>query len=310
MNALIPGLGRALRHPSGLLLVWAFRLLAAWILSAPIARALGSTVRHFPEGDARLFEPGAGFLAEAVRLELPTLAAEARGAAALGCVLAWLALVPLAALMEQLAANERLTVGSAIGRGVARLPGFTFLAGLTWLVQAGLAVVLGVGLDALGKRLNQSLDERQSDLCLLAGLALGLACVALLGVVHDLARAALLSRDRRVLRAVATAFGTLRARPFAALHGWAVPALGSVGLVGLAALITGALDVSRGGAARWLAVGLVHQTAVIGLVLLRAAWLARALDLVRDGANAPQRASDGTFEDSDGPADPTPDRAA
>jgi len=104
------------------------------------------------------------------------------------------------------------------------------------------------------------------------------ALAAFVGVVHDLARAALVSREERALRAARIGVETLRLWPAEALGGWALRALSALLLVTVVARTTTYIGVETG--PRFIAVVLLHQAVAAALVFLRADWLALANRLV------------------------------
>ncbi len=111
-----------------------------------------------------------------------------------------------------------------------------------------------------------------------AGLV-GLGLVVTVGVIADLARAAIVRRGARALEAIGIGISTVMSRPLATLSSWATPGAWSLVLVLAAAWLSGRLDVSHGGAGRVLAVAVVHQVVLVALVVLRGTWLDRALAL-------------------------------
>ena len=75
------------------------------------------------------------------------------------------------------------------------------------------------------------------------------------------------------------ALDAARRSPVAVLLGWFPYALAGALLVATVALLTGVIDVSKPGSARLLAIAGIHQLTLAVLVILRGAWLARALRL-------------------------------
>lgn len=313
---------RAWRRPGGVLAFWALRLIAAWLLATPIASALGGAgIRHFPDGDALLFAPGGTYLMEALRRGIGPLVTGLENTVWFALILGYLCLVPLAGLLYALCHEGRLRPGNVARAALDQLAPFTLLAGLTLLVQAT-AVVLGIILlSVLHAHIYQSLDVRTADLWMVGVSGLVVFVVVLVGIVEDLARAALTRHQHGLGRALRTALRTARQRPLSALAAWLVPAVWSLAAVALAALAVGRLHVERAGTWRMLAALAVHQVAALLLVGLKAQWLAGALRLVgepdqpgREGtALTPRRWlrwSGGTPAGSAAQADPTLDPAA
>lgn len=303
MRVLARGALESLRRPRAVALVWLARLLVAWIVASPLARTLtaqGTT--DLPRGDAVLFDPGGLWLVEALRLGWPVLRSELRGTLLVGGVLAWLSLIPLAVLLVALASPYRTPVASAGSRAIALFPRLTLLFGATLLLQG--AVIGGAVFAALElqERWGTSWDERSSDLCALGVLALGLVLALAIGILQDLARAALIDDDGGAIRATRRALGLGKRNLGVALGAW----VGSSALAVLTVLVAGAcvgwIDVSRPGEWRVVLVTIVHQLAVLAMVFFRATWLSVALDLLRRAPRVTADRSEGSGE----PVGPSP----
>jgi hypothetical protein len=268
-------------RPGALLFVWAFQLAGAMLAAGPIVGALSRTgIADHPAGDAILFEPGGLLLVEALRLGGPALLG-ALGASGFSLLLLHAAaLVPLAALLVALATPGKLNTPLWLGRAAAHFPAFLLLAGVTWLARALLLVASLFLLAPIGGWLDSAVNERNADLALLAGVLVVFILLILLGIAQDLGRAAVVRHGSRALGSLVTGLAALRRRPLAALAGWLTPASWSVALIAGAAIVTGWLAVDQPGSWRVLAVLVVHQAALLGLLLLRALWLRTALGLV------------------------------
>jgi hypothetical protein len=99
--------------------------------------------------------------------------------------------------------------------------------------------------------------------------------VSIVGVVHDLARAAVVRAGVGALRGVvlgARTFGGARVAWW-----WAWAWRETAGLAVLAAGAAGAGRLGGRGGAALVALALVHQLSVLARVALRASWLAQAL---------------------------------
>jgi hypothetical protein len=292
-------------HGPVILVVWAYRLLAALVIAYPLARLVGATgVASLPDGDRALFAPGGAYLVEALRLGVRYLVSATGALSLVGAGLAVFALIPLAALVVALNARERLERGLWAARTLESFPPFVFLGGLTFLAQALLLFLGGAAGGALRDILTASTTERGADLGTIALALCTLLAVAAVGVVQDLARAEIVRSGKRGLAALGPALNTFVASP--ALRAWAgrtVPAL--LGLA-LAAWLATRLHLDRPGTLRVLAAWTIHQVAVLGWVVLRASWMARALDLVElSSPRLAPEASDGTAVHSAALDDPS-----
>ncbi|HVW25809.1 MAG TPA: hypothetical protein VHC69_10585 [Polyangiaceae bacterium] len=301
------------------LLLFFFRAAAALLLAYPVARAVAAFLPPIsPLSDALLFAPGALYAAEALRLGGRAIQASLEGSV-LGFILVAIALsFPFAAALAALAHPEE-PLPSLAKRGAAATPSLVAIGGATAFAQAVALAAITFAVEGLSGSFDSVLDERRSDL-IVAGFALVTSSsVAVLGLAADLARAVVVRRGVRAVRALAVAFAELGRAPLAVFMGWAPAAAGSIALVSGAAWAASALDVSRPGAGRVWAVLIVHQLVVLGIVALRVYWLERALGIVGPGPIAggalpvtgPPRASlDDTPARSDARDDPTPDPAA
>jgi hypothetical protein len=276
---------RVWRRPGALLLFWAWRWLAAWWLATPIVDAVAATgLGRHPRGDAALFEAGGLHLFEVVRLTLGALPAVAETSVALLLIAGFAGLVPLAALLVALAHDGRLRFLPWASKALEHFPAFALLTGATWLVQGAVLVLSVLVFSGVRAALSPRVDERTADLSALFAGGAVLVGAALVSVLHDLARAAVVRREIRAGSALRLGLRTLRNRPGRTALAWLVPALLSLLAVTVAAVVTGRLAVERGGSGAVTSAWWVHQLAVFALVALRAAWLVRALRLV-DGAS-------------------------
>lgn len=272
---------RVRRRPGAVAGLWAVRAAFAWVLAAPIAEVLGGTgIDRFPKGDALLFQPGGGYLLETLRLSQGPLLAVLHHAVWLAVLFGYLSLVPVAGLMVALAHRGRLDPSEFMARGLRQLPRFTYLAGLTWLTQAAVALAAALLVLLFESVLPARLSPHGIDLCLLGVAALGLLLVLVVGVVEDLARAACIRFDDHALGALKNALSTLWHRPRAVLLSYSVPAVWSVIIVFVMMIVAQHVPIERGGSLSLIAVFILHQLVIGSLVLLRTNWLARALALI------------------------------
>jgi hypothetical protein len=298
------------RRPSAALLLWGWRLLAAWLVAAPLARAVAAAgAGHLADGDAALFEPGGQLLVETLRVGGATLGAALQSAVGLLLVVGALGLLPLAAVLVSLAHRGRLRFGDWAGRAAAHLPAFVLLSLLTLLSQALALVAWGLVAGGASAALESVVDERSRDVALVAALLPGLALVLGLGLAEDLGRARVVRHGASGWSSWLAALGLLLRRPGPALLGWLTPAAWAVAAVVAAEIAVRAIDVSRAGAARPWAAFAVHQAAALALAAARVAWLGRALQLVgvpSEDARSPGDRAEGT----DAPDGPSPAPAA
>jgi hypothetical protein len=277
-------------RPRAIIGVWAWESSLALVGCVPAAALVRAAYGRHSAGDAPLWRPGALPL-------LGLLSREANGVraatttAALILLLATVAgLVPLAALMITI---SRTTLdGRAIG-GARSVEGalrtFRPLALLLVVFGVGQGLVVGTAF-LLGESAQSwtqvSLGEaRAQQLALVLGAAVLLGAVAL-GVVHDLARAAVIRFELRPMVALVVGARALRRRPIAVGWSWTWRFLASLAPLVAVAWLANRIG-GRGGIALIVLAGL-HQSVVLSRVALRASWLAKAIRTV-DSLAASQR---------------------
>jgi hypothetical protein len=154
-----------------------------------------------------------------------------------------------------------------------------------------LAVTLAQGLVAAAAILLGQLVEAWTHRALgeahaqALGIAVGAAllpCVVLLGVLHDLARAAVVRLGLRPFQALVAGAEILRAAPRTLTWSWGWRALASAPPVFAVAALADRIG-GRGGFALFV-LAVLHQMVVLARVALRASWLAKSLRSV-DGAS-------------------------
>jgi hypothetical protein len=273
---------RARRRPLAIFMLWAWQTLLAIAVAWPMAAAVASWYGKHPSGDAPLWRPGG--------LPLIDLVFDARGARMETLTLAGIVLlvagfadlVPLGALFASVAYVTRdrraPPMREALARAAAAFPTFALLfatASLGEGLLAGLAFfVATAGSESMAERFG---DARADETAWILALVI-LAVVGVVGVAHDLARAAAIRFRVRALRSWRLAFNALKRAPASTLWSWAWRALAGWAPVGVAAAVA-ARFAGRGGRAL-VALFIVHQLVLVGRVAFRASWLANALRTV------------------------------
>lgn len=278
----------ARRRIGAIVLLWASRLCASLLVAWPVAdvfRALGAG--RGVERDASLFEPGALFLLEALRLGNKALLAALQTAAFSWCLFSLLLLVPVSALLVALAHEGRLELGAWLGRALQHVPRFLLLAGVTMLAQALILLAFVLLYIPLHRLWLGRVSEKASDLFSVAWFGLAAAGVVLFSVVHDLARAANVRYGARASDNLVHAIAVLRQWPGKLSASWAGVGIASLLLIAGAAYAVDAAHIERPDTWRIVVVAFVHQGAALGLAALRAAWLALLLRRVSARRHAP-----------------------
>jgi hypothetical protein len=250
----------------------------ALALAWPVARMVGDPTLAHPRGDAVLFEPGAMYLVEVLRLHQAPLTSAIEGMTLTVLFALYLGLYPLAALLHGLAQHEPKRPADLVAAAGRSFAPFSLLLGLSlvaifvlWSFSLAVATLLET-------KLKLWLGLPGSDIAQVVLKVTTLLLTGVVAVLHDLARAAVVAENASALRGIARARGTFWAYPTRALGAWASRGLVGLVTVGLAAWAAGRIGVETD--ARLFAVTLLHQGVIFALVLVRADWLPSALRLV------------------------------
>jgi hypothetical protein len=276
---------RARRHPRVVAALWAWQTVLALLVSWPTAGLARAAWRGDAGGDAPLWAPGGHALVDWLWHDLHGLHAAASGAGLVLLVGAVAGLVPMAATMIALAyaTRDRKAPGFArsVSGGLRAFPPMLLLLVIAGVLQAlvvGVGALLGYLIEGWAHAgMGEARAEQLEGVVLLLFLGLGSA----VGVVHDLARAAVVRFKVTGPRAFALGARTFRLSPLALWWSWAWRALASLAPVLAAAAVAGRLG-GRGGV-YLVFLFVLHQCVVVARVALRTSWLARALRGV-DGA--------------------------
>jgi hypothetical protein len=276
---------RARRHPRAVLAMWAWESALALLASWPAASLVRAVYGSDPRGDTPLWTPGGHALLDFMLHEQHGLRAASTGATLVLVAGAVAGLVPMAALMTSMAygTRERRVPGfvRCVTEGLRHFRPMMVLLVVTAVLQA-LVVGLGAAAGSIVESwAHVSMGEARAEQLQVLVLAVFLLGASVIGVAHDLARAAVVRFGVSGARAVLLGTRTLRLAAAPLWWSWAWRALASVApIVGVAA-VAGRLE-GRGGAAL-LFLLVLHQSVVLARVALRASWLAKALRAV-DGA--------------------------
>jgi hypothetical protein len=277
----------ARRHPWAVVGMWGWQSVLALLASQPLAALAGAAYGGDPRGDAPLWDPGGHALLDWLWHEAHGLSAVVRGAEVALAVAAVVGLVPLAAMLFAMAhaTRDRKNVGlvRSVAAGLRAFRPFLVL-GVVLGVAGALVAGLGAGAAGLAHMgALASLGEARAEQVAL-GVALAfLGPVSCVGVVHDLARAAVVRFQLGGLRALVAGTRVFREGPASLWWSWAWRAGVAAALVLVAASVASHLG-GRGGAA--LAVlAVLHQAVVVARVALRASWLGYALRAVDESGS-------------------------
>jgi hypothetical protein len=198
----------------------------------------------------------------------------------------FLLLVPLTLLLVGLRRPGKLSFDEHGLLVLKAFPVVTVIGVAVFVVQC-VAAALGVVLLAILATFTEDSAPLVGGSVLVVGsVLLGIVWFALSGL-RDLGYAATVTADGKPKRALALTLAALRHRTRAALPHYGAFLLACAVLVGTTALLLDVLDVSKPGAYRVVLAVLVHQLTLFGLVVLRASWLASALEVVSSWSPAP-----------------------
>ncbi|WP_437613973.1 hypothetical protein WMF20_13945 [Sorangium sp. So ce834] len=267
-------------------LYFGYRALASLVVAAPLSVFAAQVVGDHPRGDAILFDPGGLMLSELARLGARAAGAFAAQLGGGALLAAALGLVPLALLLAALSQPGPLSAQAVGGRAARALGPLALLWGVALAAQVTAAALVLLP----GTKLCAALFSvpRSRDLAAGAVAAVALAHVAAIGLLHDLARAALVAEQRGFYTAVARGLDALRAAPLAAA--WACASRGALAAVALAGGAWGVHLAGAGTGPRVASAFAAQLAALAAAAYLRASWLAAALRLVDRSAPAQELA--------------------
>jgi hypothetical protein len=266
-------------HPWALAGVWAWESGLALVASWPAASLVQAAYGSDPRGDAPLWDAGGHALLDFVWHERHAVSALTRAAAFSLAVSLVAGLVPLAALMTAMAYEtrdgRRAGLARSLAAGVRTFPPFAVLLVLFGVAQ-GLVAGAGVGAATLVEGLARvRLGEAPAQLLEASVTVPFLLGASVVGVVHDLARVAVVRSGVGGLRGAVLGARAFRSAAFALWWAWAWRAACATAMVMVGAAAASRLG-GRGGVAL-VGLALVHQLAVFARVALRASWLGRGL---------------------------------
>jgi hypothetical protein len=271
---------QARRHPWVLTGLWAWQTALALAASWPAASLVRATFGAGPRGDAPLWDPGGHALIDFVWHNARGLAPVIASVEVTLVVGAVAGLFPTAAAMfamTRVARSRRRAEVRARWVDIAAraMPSFLSLLLVMSLAQAiaiGAGVLVGEGVQAW---FQSGLGEVRAQCVGVAVCVVFVGVASGLGVVHDLARAAVVRSRLGALRALVVGARIFGAAPLPMWWSWAWRALLSLAPV-LGASTVATRVGGRGGVALLL-IALLHQAVILSRVALRASWLAKAL---------------------------------
>jgi hypothetical protein len=256
-----------------------YQLFGAWLLTLPLTSGVAASgVTGFPEGAAKLFEPGGLYLLEVLQHEQSHLFA----ALSPGLVLLTLwsvgSIVPEWCVLASLAGLPLLP--ERVRRSYLRVANLGVWCVLTWLVRALCWVLTFALAFSLRSRTLSSPDERLPDLLFLGVLAAGALLQIAISGLHDLTATRLVSTTTPIGAGVGHALAVLRNSWLHLVTRYAALRLAMLMLLIVTESVVGLLRHPNGSDWRLGTCAAVHQLALFGTLLLHAIWLACALAAV------------------------------
>ena len=286
---------RARRRPGAVLAVWLWETLMGLIVAWPASALVRGAYGEHPRGDESLWNPGGleltDFLANAAHGIAPITAI----VVVVAILTAVTGLLPLAGMLVSIGFSTRILRAPGLRAVAARaLHAFRSLALVLVLATVLQAALWAVGF-GLGSLTSSGLAERAGEaraqqIGWLVTLLFALL-VAVVGVVQDLARAAIIRFRVRGAQGIRLGLNAFRRAPTTTFWSWAWRALAACLPMAMGALVADRLG-GRGGAAL-VALAAIHQLVIASRIALRASWLARALRAV-DHAHRVYRATAAT----------------
>ena len=310
MNGLQHWARLAREHGRSWLVLWLVRALLGWTVALPsIAVVTESGLGALPQGDRALFEPGAHFLMELLRVQGQALGASL-SAALFTFLRACVVLSFTTAFMFEHWQSGHSKLSTLCQRAIRRTPRFFALGAVEavcWVMVAFIALTLSQS--ALAQA--SGLSEPKRDALALLVLALALLPAVATSVVGDAARAASGVGAPTWPRTMARALRITRAHAAHLAAGWTLATGVGILSVAVGARAAELIDVGAAGAYRVSAVLAVHQLVLLVLVVVQSLWLARvcAAELATERRMG-RPAGDDTPARSDAPADPSSNPAA
>lgn len=268
---------RARKHPLAVLGVWAWETGLASVGAWPAASLVRAVYGNDPRGDGPLWTPGAHALLDLLWRDAHGVSEAARALALALAIGAVAGLLPMTAMMVAMAhgdpARRRFAVN--VSGALDVLPAMAALLILMTAAEA-LAVGAGVFLGTLAESLaHVGLGEARAQQLATAIVVPFLVFAGVMGVTHDLARAAVVRRRAGPVGALVAGAAAFRADPLSLAWSWAWRAIAAVVPVFAVGMVAERLG-GRGVLALAI-LAILHQGVVLGRVALRASWLATGL---------------------------------
>jgi hypothetical protein len=294
----------ARKRPVAVAFVFVMELAWALLVATPVHAWARRVWGGHPDGDAVLWADGARDLMVWLGQSDAALPVTARTTIVLLAVGAVLMQLPFGVLVTSLAFGRivetdeegtvqirSLRLRSALEVGVSAFLPLAVLLVLGSVTSVIVLVLGGLAASGLDNVLTEALGDARSFTVRAVLFGVFAAVAAVIGIVIDLARAAVVRESglsaasgtaspawNVMLRGVRIALKTSRASLGRAVLGWTGRTVVGVALVAIGFVAADVLG--RSGGLSLTLLFIIHQAVVLGRVALRASWMARALALV------------------------------
>ncbi len=256
-------------------LVYAYRTLIGALVALPAEGALRAELSSSPGGDRDVMHGGGALLVEALWRAIPRVRSASAVTPWIVLLASVIALVPLAAMLHALASDGRARLTECLLAALRRFPPLVLLLGCAAIAEALAAVFVVQATTIAG---DPFASPRSAWIALTIGIAASLPLLVV-SLVHDAARVGVAARNLGFYDASARALRLVRRRPGALLFASTIVWLATLVLVFVT--LAAPLWIGMASAGGWIAVTVVQQLAVLGLVLVRAGYFARLTALDR-----------------------------
>jgi hypothetical protein len=270
---------RARRCPKAILALWAWESALGAALTWPVAALVRGAYGSHPLGDAVLWEPGGLPLLDLLVRRRPALGALFAHTASVLLFAVVCGLLPLGAVLVSIGFTtpdrKAPSLRGALQSAIPAMGSFGVLLGTTLALEGSLLAATLVAAGLADQGFERKLGEVGAALVALAIGLLGLALVAIVGVIQDLARAAAVRYGSGAGQALRTALKTFADAAAPLVWSWAWRELASIVPVAFGALLASRLGGKRG--IDLIVLLSIHQLIVAVRAALRVSWLAKAM---------------------------------
>lgn len=272
---------RARRAWRALSLVFATQLVASVVIGWPIYAFVRRSLSSIPNGDAALFEPG-GWILSSLAMKSGAWDALLITGLLIGIGLAWVVgRLAFGVLVASLSFARR-DASMAKNADLVPIAVHSFWPHVKVILLLGvlkaLLLALGAMLGAAASSIEKTYGDARGDQVMLFVFLFFALFALLVGVLEDVAECAVVRFRLGALDSIRSAFLSLKASPVELLWAWGWRALFGAILIALGAFAATHL----GGKAGFLLFLLFvcHQSVAVGRLLLRTAWLAKAIRIL------------------------------